>query len=278
MTYLELSNSNSLTLTLYSPEAIRSCLPFFLDEYIHRQTGLIPVYRERKLISGELLRRFYQNGTMVNYPALWRLINTLFSSGPSIITLWKGKNAIAKMLKVKGRTHPADAEPDSIRGRFWCDSPLCNLMHSSDSPIELAKEMAAVLSPNFIEGKTGLGSITEFRAQPIIRHSGIILFHQRLCSMIHKSATTNHVHYTDKAEEVNRFLTSDLLRIIRTQPIEINNLVTSFLQGDAVGFDQYAGLVPFSDWERLMINCSMEGRKKWNSKFNAWQPRDYSTK
>lgn len=278
MTYLELSNSNSLTLTLYTPEAIRSCLPFFLDEYIHRQTGLVSIYRESKIISGELLRRFYQNSTMVNDPVLWPLINMLFTTGPSTITLWKGKNAIDKMLKIKGRTHPADATSDSVRGRFWCDNPLCNLMHSSDSPLELAREMSLILLPSFIEGNVDIVHPMEFKTQPIVRHSGIILFHQRLCSLIYRSATIKQIRYTDKAEEVNRLLTSDLLRIIRTQPLEINTLINAFLQGDTREFDEYAGLVPFSDWERLMIRCSLEGRKKWNSIFKVWQPTNYFTK
>src|SRR5690606_15045228 len=40
--------------------------------------------------------------------------------------------------------HPPDAGPQTIRGRFWCDNAVANLLHTSDDYSEAERELHAV--------------------------------------------------------------------------------------------------------------------------------------
>jgi nucleoside-diphosphate kinase len=58
-------------------------------------------------------------------------------SGPVMVQILEGENAIAKNREVMGATNPADAAPDTIRGKF-ASSIDENAVHGSDA-IETAK-------------------------------------------------------------------------------------------------------------------------------------------
>ncbi|VAW70523.1 Nucleoside diphosphate kinase [hydrothermal vent metagenome] len=58
-------------------------------------------------------------------------------SGPVMVQVLEGENAIAAHREVMGATNPAEAAPDSIRGKF-AESIDENAVHGSDSP-ETAK-------------------------------------------------------------------------------------------------------------------------------------------
>lgn len=59
-------------------------------------------------------------------------------SGPVMVQVLEGENAILKNREVMGATNPADAEPGTIRADF-ADSVEANAVHGSDAP-ETAKE------------------------------------------------------------------------------------------------------------------------------------------
>jgi nucleoside-diphosphate kinase len=63
------------------------------------------------------------------------------SSGPVVVQVLEGENAIASNREIMGATNPADAEPSTIRADF-ADSVGCNAVHGSDAP-ETAKEEIA---------------------------------------------------------------------------------------------------------------------------------------
>lgn len=54
------------------------------------------------------------------------------SSGPVVLLVLEGKNAVLKNRELMGATNPKDAEKDSIRARF-ADSIDENCVHGSDS-------------------------------------------------------------------------------------------------------------------------------------------------
>ena len=63
------------------------------------------------------------------------------SSGPVLVQVLEGENAIARNRQIMGATHPKDAAPGTIRADF-ADSIDHNAVHGSDAP-ETAKEEIA---------------------------------------------------------------------------------------------------------------------------------------
>lgn len=62
-------------------------------------------------------------------------------SGPVVALAIEGKNAIAVVRKLMGKTNSAEAEPGTIRGDFGM-SFSNNLVHGSDGPESAATELA----------------------------------------------------------------------------------------------------------------------------------------
>lgn len=74
-------------------------------------------------------RPFYRD--LVNY----------MTSGPVVVQVLEGENAIAQNRKLMGATNPADADPGTIRADF-AESVEANAVHGSDSEQAAAREIA----------------------------------------------------------------------------------------------------------------------------------------
>jgi nucleoside-diphosphate kinase len=61
-------------------------------------------------------------------------------SGPVMIQVLEGKNAIAKNRELMGATNPKEAEPGTIRADF-ADSIDANAVHGSDAKDTAAQEI-----------------------------------------------------------------------------------------------------------------------------------------
>lgn len=62
-------------------------------------------------------------------------------SGPVMVQVLEGENAIAKNREVMGATNPAEAEPGTIRADF-AETVDENAVHGSDAPETAAQEIA----------------------------------------------------------------------------------------------------------------------------------------
>lgn len=107
----------------------------------------------RKNLIGEILRRFEQAGLTVRAIKMVRLskaeaeafyavhrerpffdsLTTFMSSGPIVVSVLQGENAIEKNRELMGATNPADAAPGTIRKDF-ADNVEVNTVHGSDAP------------------------------------------------------------------------------------------------------------------------------------------------
>lgn len=67
------------------------------------------------------------------------------TSGPVVAMVWEGPGAVAVVRKLIGATNSAEAEPGTIRGDFGL-SVQKNLVHASDSPMSVAREMPVLFS------------------------------------------------------------------------------------------------------------------------------------
>ncbi len=66
---------------------------------------------------------------------------SFMTSGPVMIQVLEGENAIARNREVMGATNPANAEPGTIRAEY-ASSIERNAIHGSDSPENAAIELA----------------------------------------------------------------------------------------------------------------------------------------
>jgi len=72
-------------------------------------------------------------------------------SGPVVVQVLEGENAIARNREVMGATNPADAAPGTIRAEF-AGSVGENSVHGSDAPETAAAEIAYFFSEIEIVG------------------------------------------------------------------------------------------------------------------------------
>ncbi len=73
------------------------------------------------------------------------------TSGPIVLQVLEGENAIAKYREVMGATNPKEAAPGTIRAEF-AESIEANSVHGSDSPENAAKEIALCFDGSEIVG------------------------------------------------------------------------------------------------------------------------------
>lgn len=67
------------------------------------------------------------------------------TSGPVVVQVLEGENAILKNREVMGATNPADADAGTIRADF-AESLEANSVHGSDAPETAAEEIAYFFS------------------------------------------------------------------------------------------------------------------------------------
>jgi nucleoside-diphosphate kinase len=73
------------------------------------------------------------------------------TSGPIVVQVLEGENAVAKNREVMGATNPVDAAPGTIRKDFGVNHQR-NSVHGSDSPETAKKEVAFCFKKSEIVG------------------------------------------------------------------------------------------------------------------------------
>ncbi len=73
------------------------------------------------------------------------------SSGPTVVQVLEGENAIAKNREIMGATNPADAAEGTIR-KLYAESIGENSVHGSDAPETAAEEIAYWFSQTEVVG------------------------------------------------------------------------------------------------------------------------------
>jgi nucleoside-diphosphate kinase len=69
------------------------------------------------------------------------------TSGPVLLMVLEGENAVLKNREIMGATNPEKADPGTIRKDF-ADSIEANAVHGSDSPTSAAREIAYFFEKN----------------------------------------------------------------------------------------------------------------------------------
>jgi len=112
------------------------------------KAGLRIVAQKRVLISREQAERFY---AVHRARPFFRELVDFMTSGPVVVQVLEGENAIAAYRDLMGATDPAKAAPDTIR-KVFARSIGENSVHGSDAADTAEKEIAQFFAENEIVG------------------------------------------------------------------------------------------------------------------------------
>jgi len=269
-------SSGKLTLVVFLPDALESHLVGSIERWVRDRTSCVPIARQPFRFDAEALDRFY-SGLAARIPEHWGLICSVFSAGPSLATLWLGDDAAARIAAVKGETHPARCPESTIRGRFWCDNPVANLVHASDDRADAARELDVLrtLVPDLFRGDLFRGNLTTGEVAPYAdagpptpRHSGILT----LCSLVarllsHRGVAFQQLELLDgDARQTMRAAEAWLQQAPTGGSTAITRALESFVSGTAEPSELLAALqsaVRVEPWEELMLRCGILSRPAW---------------
>lgn len=138
---------------------------------LERTFSIIKPDATRRNITGKIIQKFEDGGLRVvaqkrihmtedqakefyavhkERPFYGELVSFMIS-GPVVVQVLEGENAIAKNREIMGATNPADAEPGTIRAEF-AESIEANSVHGSDAPETAAEEIKFFFSDDEIVG------------------------------------------------------------------------------------------------------------------------------
>ena len=135
------------TFSILKPDATERNLTGAINALIEK-AGLRIVGQKRVRITKEQAQRFY--GVHKERPFFGELVDFM-TTGPVVVQVLEGDNAIAKYREVMGATDPSKAAEGTIR-KAHARSIGENSVHGSDSPDNAKVEIAQFFSENEIVG------------------------------------------------------------------------------------------------------------------------------
>ena len=135
------------TFSMIKPDATRRNLTGAITEILE-DAGLRVVASRRVWMSRREAEGFY--AVHRERPFFGELVETM-SSGPTVVQVLEGENAILKNREVMGATNPADAADGTIR-KVHAESIEANSVHGSDSADNARTEIGFFFKPEEIVG------------------------------------------------------------------------------------------------------------------------------
>lgn len=135
------------TLSIIKPDATERNLTGKINSYIE-DAGLRIIAQKRIQLIRNQAEAFYDVHKERSF--FGELVDFMIS-GPVVIQVLEGENAIAKYREVMGATNPANADDGTIRKDFAIDVQN-NSVHGSDAPETAAEEISFFFSKTEITG------------------------------------------------------------------------------------------------------------------------------
>ena len=135
------------TFSIIKPDATERNLTGAVNAVIE-QAGLRIVGQRRILMTQAQAERFY--AVHSERPFFGELVEFM-TSGPVVVQVLEGENAVAKYREVMGATNPAEAAEGTIR-KLYAKSIGENSVHGSDSEENAALEIVQFFSEADIAG------------------------------------------------------------------------------------------------------------------------------
>ena len=117
------------TLSIIKPDATRRNLTGKVNARLE-EAGLRIVAQKRLRLTRGQAEGFY---AVHRERPFFKTLCDFMTSGPVVVQVLEGENAVAKNREVMGATNPANAAPGTIRKDF-AESIEANSVHGSDSP------------------------------------------------------------------------------------------------------------------------------------------------
>jgi len=135
------------TLSIMKPDATRRNLTGKINAKIE-DAGLRIIAQKRLCLSKEQAQKFYAVHAERSF---FNDLCEYMISGPVVVQVLEGEDAVAKYREVMGATNPANAAEGTIRKEF-AESIEANSVHGSDSEENAANEIAFFFSQIEIVG------------------------------------------------------------------------------------------------------------------------------
>ncbi len=135
------------TFSIIKPDATRRNLTGAINA-VFEKNGLRIVAQKRIQMSQAMAETFY--GVHKERPFFKDLVSFMVS-GPVVVQVLEGENAVAKNRELMGATNPANAAEGTIR-KLFAESIEANSVHGSDSPENAAIEIAYFFAGSEIVG------------------------------------------------------------------------------------------------------------------------------
>ena len=135
------------TLSIIKPDATRRNLTGKINARFEER-GLRIVAQKRLQLTPAQAEQFY--AVHKARPFFAGLV-AFMTSGPVVVQVLEGENAVTQNREIMGATNPANAAPGTIRKEF-AESIEANSVHGSDSPENAKTEIAFFFSESEIIG------------------------------------------------------------------------------------------------------------------------------
>ena len=135
------------TLSILKPDATRRNLTGKINAVFEAQ-GLRIVAQKRLHLSEAQAGAFYAAHAARPF---YKDLVSFMTSGPVVVQVLEGENAVQANRDIMGATNPANAAPGTIRKDF-AESIEANSVHGSDSPEAAAAEIAFFFAGTEIVG------------------------------------------------------------------------------------------------------------------------------
>ena len=135
------------TLSIIKPDATRRNITGAIVARFE-EAGLRVVAQRRTQLTLDKAQQFY---AVHKERAFFDDLCNFMTSGPVVVQVLEGEDAIAKNREVMGATNPANADEGTIRRDFG-ESVEANSVHGSDAPETAAEEIAFFFAGTEIVG------------------------------------------------------------------------------------------------------------------------------
>jgi nucleoside-diphosphate kinase len=139
---------------------------------VERTLSIIKPDAVARNLIGQIIARFESNGLQVVAAKMLRLsqeqaggfyaehrarpfyqdLVAYMTSGPVVVQVLEGEDAVARNRRLMGATNPKEAEPGTIRADF-AESVEANAVHGSDSAASAEREIAFFFEPGEIHAR-----------------------------------------------------------------------------------------------------------------------------
>ncbi|NCP19939.1 MAG: nucleoside-diphosphate kinase [Erythrobacter sp.] len=135
------------TFSIIKPDATRRNLTGAVTKMLE-EAGLRVVASKRIQMTEDQAKKFYE--VHAERPFYGELVDFM-TSGPVVVQVLEGEDAVKRNRDVMGATNPADADEGTIRKAF-AESIEANSVHGSDSDENAATEIAFFFNDDEIVG------------------------------------------------------------------------------------------------------------------------------